>query len=67
MNGTQITLREWFRLPKTERQHRIAVFREADEALQSYRPPSRQEDETYLRLRRQRAAAQSPEPAGQTA
>jgi hypothetical protein len=30
----QITVRQWFRLPKHERQHRIAEFKAADEALQ---------------------------------
>ncbi len=46
----QITIRQWFRLPKAERQRRIAEFKAADEALQAYRPPGRDEDETYLRL-----------------
>ena len=46
----QIRVRDWFRLPKDERKRRIARFRAADEALQEYRPPRRQEDETYLIL-----------------
>jgi hypothetical protein len=46
----QITIRQWFRLPKAERRRRIAGFRAADAALQAYRPPGRAEDETYLRL-----------------
>jgi len=31
----QITVRQWFRLPKAERQRRVTEFREADEALQA--------------------------------
>jgi hypothetical protein len=31
----QITVRQWFRLPKAERQRRAAGFRAADEALQA--------------------------------
>jgi hypothetical protein len=31
----QITVRQWFRLPKAERRRRAAAFREADEALQA--------------------------------
>jgi len=33
--SAQVTVREWFRLPKTERRDRIAEFKEADEALQA--------------------------------
>jgi hypothetical protein len=46
----QVTVRQWFRLPKHERRLRVAEFKAADEALQEYRPPSRQEDEIYLAL-----------------
>jgi hypothetical protein len=46
----QITIRQWFALPKSERARRVAGFRAADAALQEYRPPGRQEDETYLSL-----------------
>jgi hypothetical protein len=47
---SQVTIRQWFRLPKTERQRRIAEFKSADEALQEYRPPGRQEDKRYHEL-----------------
>lgn len=46
----QITVRQWLRLPKTERAERIAAFKTADEALQAYYPPGGDEDETYLDL-----------------
>jgi hypothetical protein len=46
----QVTIRQWFRLPKDERLNRIHAFKAADEALQAYFPPGRDEDETYLRL-----------------
>jgi len=46
----QITIRQWFALPKAERRARAEAFREADEALQAYCPPWREEDETYYRL-----------------
>jgi hypothetical protein len=46
----QITVREWFRLPKPERRRRVADFRIADAALQDYRPPGRIEDERYREL-----------------
>lgn len=46
----QITVRQWFRLPKDERVRRAAAFRGADGALQDYRPPDGDEDETYLAL-----------------
>jgi len=48
--ASQITVRQWFRLPKAERQRRIAEFKTADDALQAYFPPGRDEDEMYLRL-----------------
>jgi hypothetical protein len=48
--ASQITVRQWFRLPKAERRRRTAAFKTADAALQAYRPPGRAEDETYLRL-----------------
>jgi hypothetical protein len=44
----QITVRQWFRLPKAERQRRVTEFRAADAALQAYHPPGGGEDETYL-------------------
>ncbi len=50
MSAGQVTVRQWFRLPRSERARRIAEFRAADEALQAYRPPGRVEDETYHRL-----------------
>jgi len=40
----------WFRLPRAERERRIARFRAADAALQAYEAPGRDEDETYLDL-----------------
>lgn len=48
----QITTLQWFRLPAWERQHRVAEFRAADEALQinSYeeeRAGVQEETETY--------------------
>jgi hypothetical protein len=46
----QITIRQWFKLPGAERGGRAQTFRDADEALQAYEPPGREEDETYLRL-----------------
>jgi hypothetical protein len=46
----QITIRQWFRLPKYERAERIAEFKNADNELQAYFPPGRDEDEAYLRL-----------------
>ena len=46
----QVTIRQWFRLPLTERQRRVAAFKTADAALQEYRPPGRQEDERYHEL-----------------
>jgi hypothetical protein len=45
-----ITIRQWFSLPKAERRWRVACFKAADDALQAYFPPGREEDETYLRL-----------------
>lgn len=41
--ASQVTVRQWFRLPKHERARRKAEFKAADAALQEYRPP--QEDE----------------------
>ncbi len=49
MTGTQVTVRQWFRLPRAERARRIAAFRAADEALQALSPHP-EDDETYLRL-----------------
>lgn len=46
----QITIWQWFRLPKAERQWRATEFHAADLALQAYQSPGREEDETYLRL-----------------
>lgn len=46
----QVTIRQWFCLPKAERQRRITEFRAADSALQLYRPPDGDEDEIYLEL-----------------
>ena len=46
----QITIREWRRLPKAERECRIANYKEADAELQAYRPAGRAETETYLAL-----------------
>ena len=46
----QITVRQWFRLTRHERAVRIAEFKTADNELQAYFPPGRDEDETYLRL-----------------
>ena len=46
----QVTIRQWFALPKAERERRKAEFRAADDALQAYFPPGGAEDETYLRL-----------------
>jgi hypothetical protein len=46
-SASQITIREWFALPKAERHHRVARFRAADTELQQYQPSGRQEDETY--------------------
>ena len=48
--ASQITVRQWFRLPKAERKRRIAEFKTADDALQAYVPPGREEDATFLRL-----------------
>jgi len=51
MNSSgQITIRQWFRLPKAERAERIAAFKNADYELQAYFPPDREEDETYREL-----------------
>ena len=36
----QITIRQWFALPKAERERRAAEFHAADRALQAYRPPA---------------------------
>lgn len=46
----QVTIRQWFAMPKGERQRRATEFRAADAALQAYVPPNREEDETYHRL-----------------
>ena len=46
----QVTVRQWFRLPKAERQRRVTEFRAADRTLQAYEPPNGDEDETYLRF-----------------
>ena len=48
--ASQVTVRQWLALPKDERKRRVRDFRAADAALQDYRPPGREEDETYLRL-----------------
>jgi hypothetical protein len=50
--AAKITVRQWFALPKPERAHRIAAFRAADAALQSYDGPDgsgrfSDDDETY--------------------
>ena len=46
----QVTVVQWFRLPKAERRRRVTEFRAADRALQAYEPPGREEDDIYLRL-----------------
>jgi len=51
----QVTVRQWFRLPRAERKRRIAEFRAADEALQAnsdaeFRAGIGHETEEYLRL-----------------
>jgi len=51
----QVTIRQWFRLPKAERQRRIAAFETADDALQANSEAERkagirEETETYLNL-----------------
>lgn len=50
--AAQITVLQWFRLPKSERQRRAEEFRAADSALQGYDGPDGSgrygdEDETY--------------------
>ena len=54
----QITIRQWFRLPRHERQWRIARFKAADTALQvnseaERKAGVREETETYLALNSQ--------------
>ena len=46
----QITVRQWFRLPKRERQRLVTEFRAADAALQACEPPGGDEDATYFRF-----------------
>jgi hypothetical protein len=53
--AAQVTIRQWFRLPKAERQWRIARFRAADIALQvnseaEFNAGIREETETYHEL-----------------
>jgi hypothetical protein len=56
--GDQVTVRQWFRLPKAERQRRIAGFKTADAALQANSQAEHEangrkaveESETYLDL-----------------
>ena len=46
----QVTVRQWFRLPKDERQRRVTEFRAADRALQACELPGPAEDELFGEL-----------------
>lgn len=41
-----MSITEWLRKPRAERRAAIAAFREADKALQAYRPPQGSRGET---------------------